>query len=139
MFTQALKKYIESCPLITKGKINVNYLGEKPVKYSIENVPAKPIVKKYTDGGTLRQYLFVFASREAYDENALENMNTAKFFEEFEAWIEEQNSKKIYPTVEDPKVRVTRIETTTSSYLYDSDTTTARFQIQCKITYKKEV
>lgn len=139
MFTQALKKYIESCPLITKGKINVNYLGEKPVKYSIENVPAKPIVKKYTDGGTLRQYLFVFASREAYDENALENMNTAKFFEEFEAWIEEQNSKKIYPTVDDPKVKVTRIETTTSSYLYDSDTTTARFQIQCKITYKKEV
>ena len=139
MFTQAIKKYMEACPLITKGKINVNYLGEKPVKYSIDNVPAKPVVKQYTDGGTLRQYLFVFASREAYDENTLENMNTAKFFEDFEAWIEEQNTKKNYPTVDNPKVKVTRIETSTSGYLYDSDTATSRFQIQCKITYKKEV
>ena len=106
---------------------------------SIDNVPAKPVVKQYTDGGTLRQYLFVFASREAYDENTLENMNTAKFFEDFEAWIEEQNTKKNYPTVDNPKVKVTRIETSTSGYLYDSDTATSRFQIQCKITYKKEV
>lgn len=139
MFTQALKKYIEACPLITKSKINVNYLGEKPVKYSIDNVPAKPIVKQYTDGGTLRQYLFVFASREAYDENALENMNIAKFFEEFESWIEAQNSAKAFPEVDNPKVKITRIETVTSGYLFDSDTKTARFQIQCKITYKKEV
>ena len=139
MFTQAVKKYIEACPLITKGKINVNYLGEKSVKYSIDNVPAKPIVKQYTDGGTLRQYLFVFASREAYDENALENMNTAKFFEDFEAWIEEQNTKKNYPKIDNPKVKVTKIETLTCGYPYDTDTNTARFQIQCKITYKKEV
>ncbi|MBO5369894.1 MAG: hypothetical protein J6B23_04360 [Clostridia bacterium] len=139
MFTEAVKKYIETCPLITKSKINVNYLGEKPVKYSIDNVPVKPIVKQYTDGGTLRQYLFVFASREAYDENALENMNTAQFFEEFEAWIEAQNASKNFPVINNPKVKVTKIETLTSGYLFDSDSKTARFQIQCKITYKKEV
>ncbi len=139
MFTEATKKYIETCPLIKKSRINVNYLGEKPVQYSIDNVPAKPIVKKYTDGGTLRQFLFVFASREAYDENTLENMDVAKFFEEFENWIEEQDRNKVFPVTEDPKVKVTRIETTTSGYLFDSDTKTARFQIQCKITYKKEV
>ncbi len=135
---QEVQKYIKTCPLIEKDKINVNYLGEKPVKYTIDNVPVNPIVKRYTDGGSLRQFVFVFASRETYDGNTLENMKISQFFEEFHNWIEEQDDNKIYPVFEDNKITPTKIEVLTSGYLYDNTGTTARFQIQVKLTYRKD-
>lgn len=139
MIIDAVKKYIETCPLLKRGKINVNYLGDEPVKYSIDTVPASPVVKRYTDGGELRQFLFVFASREAYDANALENMKVSQFFEEFENWVSTQDIKRIYPVFDDKKLTATKIETVTSGYMYDVTRTTARFQIQLKLTYRKDV
>ena len=65
MIIDAIKTFIENnCPLVSGKKINVNYLGEKPQRYTIESVPSTPIIKKYSDGGTQRQYLWVFSSRE---------------------------------------------------------------------------
>ncbi len=138
MIIENLRSYLKKCPLLKKDKINVNYLGDEPVAYSIETVPASPIVKRYTDGGTLRQYLFVFSSREAYDENALCNMNVAQFFEDFENWICEQDANKNYPDLKDDKIKVTRLEVTTGGYLFDEEGTTAKFQVQLKLTYRKE-
>ena len=101
-------------------------------------MPVSPIVKRYTDGGTLRQFVFVFASRETYDGNTLENMKISQFFEEFHNWIENQDNNKMYPVFEDNKITPTKIEVLTSGYLYDNTGTTARFQIQIKLTYRKD-
>lgn len=138
MIIENLKKYIGSCPLLKKGKINVNYLGDEPISYAIHPVPAEPVVKRYTDGGTLRQYIFTFSSVEAYDANALENMKVAQFFEEFAAWIEEQDEKGNYPALSDNRAKATRIEVLTSGYLYNEENTVAQFQMELKLTYRKE-
>lgn len=138
MQIENLKKYIAKCPLLKKRTINVNYIGEKPVAYSIVPIPAEPIVKRYVDGGTLRQFLFTFSSVEAYDDNTLENMNVAQFFEDFASWIEEQDEKSNYPELGDEKEKATRIEVLNSGYLYNEENTVAQFQIELKLTYKKE-
>ena len=139
MIIENLRSYLKKCPLLKKDKINVNYLGDEPVSYAIEPMPCSPIVKRYTDGGTLRQYLFVFSSCEAYDDNALANMDVAQFFEEFENWICEQDDKGIYPDLKDDKIKVTRLEVTSSGYLFNEDEKTAQFQLQLKLTFRKEI
>jgi len=122
---------------LKSGKINVNYLGEKPVRYTIDAVPTGPIIKNYTDGGSLRQYVFVFASREYYDQDVLENMETARFYENFAAWIEEQDDKKKLPKVVQG-MHAVAVQVLTNGYAYNVDTGYARFQIQCRLIYKKE-
>lgn len=138
MIIECIKDYIKTCPFIKRGAINVNYLGADPIKYTIDNIPAKPLVKRYVDGSELRQYLFAFASREAYDANALENMDVAKFFESFEDWIAEQDSKNNLPVFADSKFTATKIEVISSGYLLSADETTARFQVELKLTYRKD-
>ena len=141
MIIDKVKAYLKTCPLLVakakKGTINVNYLGEEPCEYSIEVISVNPLVKRYTDGGELRQYLFAVCSREAYDANALENMNVAKFFEEFEDWISEQDKAGIYPELSNG-MQAIKIEVVSSGYLDSSDEDRARFSIEIKLTYRKE-
>ena len=62
----ALEKYFIGCELLKDGALRVDYLGEKPVEYTIEVLPCDPVVKRYLGGSTVRQYLFAFGSREFY-------------------------------------------------------------------------
>jgi len=41
---EKIKEFIETCPLLKKGKINVDYLKDKPQSYSIDRTPVNPIV-----------------------------------------------------------------------------------------------
>ena len=46
---------MRTCPLLDEdGKVRVNFLGETPIEYVIEEVPAEPIVKRYVDGSSIR-------------------------------------------------------------------------------------
>lgn len=51
-----IRKFIKSCPYLndyigaTKPKINVDYLDDEVISYSIERVPANPILETYIDG-----------------------------------------------------------------------------------------
>ena len=66
MIIDEIRKYIRKCPLVRGKKINVDYLGADVGAYTIDVVPISPIVKQYTDGATLRQFAFVFGSKEYY-------------------------------------------------------------------------
>ena len=84
MILDVLKQFIEEeCPLVSGKKIKVNYLGEKPQSYTVDTVPANPVVRKYPDGGSLRQYLFVFASRDFYDAQVWSNLDVMAFMRLF--------------------------------------------------------
>ena len=137
MIVDKVRDYIKTCPLLKSGKINVNYLGEDTVKYVIDNVPSNPLIKRYTDGTELKQFLFIFGSREFYDNDMLANMDVSRFYEEFEAWISKQNNKGVLPELENG-LTACSIEVLTSGYLHDIATGYARFQIQCRLIYKKD-
>ena len=61
--------------------ILVDFLGEDATSYSIEPIPVEPVLKSYADGGSLRQYVFQFGSREFYDDSVAQNINNLGFYE----------------------------------------------------------
>ncbi len=132
---ESVRRFFEECPLLEGGRINVNYLGSRGGEFSIECVPAEPVVKRYVDGGCVRQYVFLFASREYYDCDELESMNTALFYEELSRWIEEKNKRGELPEIDGG--RAESLEAETMGYLYSVRGNTARFQIQCRLKYRK--
>ena len=133
---ESVRAYICGCPLLDEdGKVGVDWLGKNPVEYVIEEVPGTPIVKYYADGGTLRQFVFLFASREAYSADVLNNMSNCGFYERFRDWLEQQDERGFYPELTG-KLPV-KIEATTCGYIFDAAGDSARYQIQCRLLYQQ--
>ena len=88
-----VKEFIETCSFLeefekaTFSVVNLNLLEENPTMYSIEETPADPIVKRFANGDSVRQYVFSLCSRELY--GPAENEETAEFYEKFSDWLEE--------------------------------------------------
>lgn len=135
MIIDSIKDYFELCPYLEGGKININCLGEKIVSYSIDNVAAEPVIKKYCDGASLKQFVFTLAIRDTYDENLAHNLKIAQFFEQLESWILEQNRKGILPDI-DCGLPI-KIEVTKSASLYDSYIDSGRWQMEMRLVYRQ--
>ncbi|MCR1952874.1 chloramphenicol resistance protein [Clostridium sp. DSM 100503] len=141
MIIDALRNYIRNCPHLDTFnnaiKVNVNYLEGNPDTYSIEEVPINPIVRKYVNGDSIRQYAFIFTSREPYGIDVLQNIDNSGFYEKFADWIEEQNNKDIFPLL-DNGLEPLSIEVTSTGYAFAVTEDTAQFQIQLRLKYLKK-
>lgn len=117
---QLIKEYIEKCPLLEGGKVNVDYIKDKIYSYSIDETPSVTILKKFTDGGSRRQINFDFSIQAPF--NALENINNSKFCDDFMAWIEKLNDSEILPEIEGAESincnRGTILQTTETTAIY---------------------
>lgn len=135
---QGIRGYISSCPLLTDGKIKVNYLGSEMVSYTIDEVPTETLVKRYMDGSSVRKFQFIFASREAYSASVLENMKVSGFYEQFSDWMEQQNMLRNLPILPD-NCEAKNIRTLTNGYTLNADAQAKqqRYQIQCELRYLK--
>lgn len=131
---EAVRKYLEGCPLLNGGKLNVDFLPEEAATYSVDVVPVKPVVKAYLDGSSKRQFLFVFATRAYYGDHIRQQLDNLCLFENFEEWVDKQNHARNFPDLGDGRT-VQKMEVTTSGYVFAPDTDTARYQIQCKLSY----
>lgn len=131
---EAVRTYLCACPLLKDGKMNVDYLGAEPTEYTVDSVPVGEVVTSYVDGSSERQFEFIFASREAYGPQVLLQLENAGFYEQFSAWIEEQNRMKNFPLLDGGK-EARRIEAVTGGYFFSGAANTARYQIQCRLTY----
>lgn len=97
---QLIKEWIEKCSLLNGGKINVDYLKDKPQSYSIDQTPVNPVVKKYTDGGKVKQIAFDFSVQAPISSKAIVNLANSKFCEDFMKWVEDQNYLGNLPKIE---------------------------------------
>lgn len=138
MIIESIKEFMKSCPYLENDRININCLGGKPVSYSIEQVADNPVIKKYCDGGVLKQYRFVFAMRDAYDENPVFNQAAAEFFEKLEEWIFKQNQIKNLPRLENEKHIAEGIEVVSDTQLFDSSIDSVRLQAEIRFIYRQE-
>lgn len=134
---EALEQYFIKCDLLKDGCLRVDYLGEKPVEYSIEVLPCDPIVKRYVGGDTVRQYLFAFGSREYYSQERLQNIENSAFYERLSDWVEIQNRSGNMPALPDG-MEAQEIQVVSSGYLFDGAKSNARYQIQLRLQYYKE-
>lgn len=95
---ELIKEFIETCPYLKKGKVNVDYIKEKPQSYSIDETPVDPILQNYTDGGRRIQIQFDFSIQA--DFSILENIKNSKFCDDFFDWINEQRKEKNLPNID---------------------------------------
>ena len=114
--------------------ILVDFLGEDATSYSIEPIPVEPVLKSYADGGSLRQYVFQFGSREFYDNSVAQNINNLGFYEEFQEEIETNNKNGVLPNIQG----IQSIECLNNGTIQDVQSGTAKYVIQMRITYEKE-
>lgn len=140
MIIDSLRNYIRTCPHLDTFnnaiKVNVNYLEPNTDTYSIEEVPINPIVKKYVNGDSIRQYAFIFTSREPYGIDVLQNIDNSGFYEKFADWIENQNNNEIFPLL-DNGLEPLEIKVTSTGYAFAVTEDTAQFQIQLRLKYFK--
>lgn len=115
--------------------ILVDFLGDEAITYTIEPVPVEPIIKSYVDGSSLRQCVFQFGSREFYDNSVAQNISNLDFYEKFKDEIETNNKNGILPNIDG----IQNIECLTPGTLQDVQNGTAKYIIQMRITYLKEV
>lgn len=137
MIIDKIRDFMLTCPLLEKGSININCLGGTPVCYSIEQVAKEPVVKRYCDGGALKQCCFIFAVRDSYDEVPEFNQQAAQMMEEIESWVEQQNKAGNLPKLEN-NLLSERIEVTSSGSMFDSTIDSARLQIELRLLYRQE-
>ena len=134
---ECIRNYILRFPELKDGYLLVGILGDKPIEYTIETVPCEPVIRKYTDGSCMKQFLFIFASREFFSKDVAQNIENLGFYEKFEEWIKEQNDEGILPDLGEGREPVS-IEVLTGGYAFEADTNTAQYQIQLRLTYEEE-
>ncbi len=84
----------------------------------------------------MKQFLFLFASREYYGEDVNKNIENLGFYEHFSDWIFENNYNDIVPDL-DGRIAIS-VEVLTGGYAFDTDANTARYQIQLRLLYEEE-
>lgn len=132
---KSVREFFETCPAVQDRIVNLENLGENAAEYCIETVPCDTILKSYVDGSARKQYLFVFAGREVFGED-IDNQSNAEFYEAVEKWIDEQNRQGNLPILPG-SLEAQKLQVLTNGYVFDSDETKARYQIQCKLIYYK--
>lgn len=135
----AVREFLGGCPLFDGNTLRVNFLGEDPQEYTLEDVPAAPVLKKYRNGSSVRQALFVLASRELYSRDAVENLKASGFYEQLSDWLDAQSFQRSLPRLPEG-MTARKIEATTNGYCISADIeqNIQRYQIQLKLIYEKE-
>ena len=132
---EEIRNFFMNCPLLKDGALNIDHLDHEAINYSINSdVNSNAIIKKYRDGGELRQYLFTFMSTEIRSQSVVDQIQAMGFYEQLEDWIEFQNENNNLPNVEG----IQSIDIMSPAFLWDSSENVSYYQIQLRITYLKE-
>lgn len=141
MIIESLRNYIRTCPHLdtfnSAIRVNVNYLSPNADAYSIEEIPIEPIVKKYVNGDCIRQYAFIFTSREPYGADVLTNIDNSGFYEKFAEWVDTNNDIGNLPLLHNG-MEALEIKVTSTGYAFAVTEDTAQFHIQLKLKYFKK-
>ena len=135
---ESIRDYISAFPDLSENCcLLIDYLGDKPVEYTVEAVPCDPVYKEYVDGEKVKQFLFVFASREYFEADVNTCIENLHFYENFEEWIEQNNDNGVFSDLGSNRTPVS-LEVLTRGYVLSADEETARYQIQLRLVYEEE-
>lgn len=138
MIIDSIRDYMLDCPVLDAyAKLNVDFLGTQPTEYTIDSQPTTSIVKQYVDGSAIKQFVFVFGSREYYGPDVLQNIENSGFYEELSEWFDKQSKIGNLPTLKNGKKAI-KIEALTTGYLFDATEDNARYQIQARLIYYED-
>ena len=126
--------FIKNNIIDENSRINVDFLGETPTEFAIEKVPSEPILERYIDGSSYRQFQFQLLSCNNYGSDVMQNIANSTYYEQLYELIEKNSKKKNLPEIEG----IDAIECLNDGGIVDAGTNTARYSIQMRITYYKK-
>lgn len=139
MIIESIKEYLESldCMKEFNNAININYLASNIDNFSIEESPTEPILKRYTNGSTVRQYDFIFCSREIYGLEVIQNIENSNFYEKLVNEIEHNNNIGKLPIL-DKGLESLELQVLTTPNIMSTEENTCIYQINIRLKYYKE-
>lgn len=136
----ALRDWFRSCPAVQRGnRFGVDHLSADPTEYAIYMSPSP--LNSYVDitGEVqirpIQTVNFIFASREVHTSDVLQALANHGFYDAVIEWIIAQNKTKAFPEIGVGKVQ--SIMPSLTQYLYEAGTNSGRYQISCKLTYRR--
>jgi len=129
---ESIRNFIMTCPYLKNGVLGVDFLGKSG--YAVEAIPSSPVLKKYADGGTFKQFRFYFTSREKYGADFQKNIENSRFYENFSDWLKQQNELKNLPVLESGRV-AQRIDALSDGFIDISSANDAKYKIECRLIY----
>nr|WP_302661505.1 chloramphenicol resistance protein [uncultured Clostridium sp.] len=132
----AIRDYLLTYDYFEKNEsfINVNFLDVDIGSFSLDPIPTKPIVKRYIDGGAIKQFEFALTSKKSYSEDYLKNIENCGFYLDFENWIEENNYLGIFPKLKNG-MEARELSITTNGILINNETAECIYEITLKLKY----
>ena len=118
-----------------KGRLDVDFLDEDAETYSVDTIPCEEVLKRYKDGGTLKQFQFAVSSRRYYEQNIKNNLSNLQFFEDLTAWVENKACSRQLPTMDKGRQPLKIVVTSTAYPFIVSEDGKARYQIQMRLEY----
>lgn len=118
-----------------KGRLDVDFLDEDAETYSVDTIPCEEVLKRYKDGGTLKQFQFAVSSRRYYEQNIKNNLSNLQFFEDLTAWVESKARSRELPTMDKGRQPLKIVVTSTAYPFIVSEDGKARYQIQMRLEY----
>lgn len=129
---ELIKEFIETCPLLKNGKVNVDYIKDKPQSYSIDETPVDPVLQNFADGGRRIQIQFDFSIQANF--SVLENIKNSKFCDDFTEWIYLQDKIGNLPKIDN----VVWIKCTGRGTILQTTENTAIYVIPMQVVYDED-
>ena len=126
-----------NCPLLKDGVFRVDALGVSGIEYTIETGTFEPVIQKYIDGSSIRQYQFYFGSREYYSMDRIQNIQNSAFYEELANWVDKQSKLGNLPELPEG-MEADEMQVMSPGYIFDISMKNSRYQIPLRLIYFKE-
>lgn len=139
---EAIRSWFWECPEINKeNRFGIDNLSANPTEYAIYMSPST--LRSFVDitgeviVSPVQEIAFTFASREKHSADVLQALANHGFYDSVISWIIEQNKIRNFPDI--PEGSVISIMPSTTQYLFEAGADTGRYQIACKMKYRRTI
>ena len=136
----ALRDWFRQCPEIKKqNRFGVDNLSADPTEYAIYMSPSTLQTGVDITGEvyvkSIQELSFNFASREKHPSDVLQALANHGFYDGVINWIIRQNKEKNFPEIAGGTV--ISIMPNLTQYLFEAGANSGRYQISCKLKYRR--
>lgn len=137
---EQLRAWFRGCPVLAAGsRFRMDYLAENPTEYALYAVPSQLNYRENVLGeevpADIQSINYIFASKESYGADVEQNLANLGFYDAVVQWILEQNAKRNFPQINEGRIK--SIVPTLTAYPIQIGSDAAKYQIQLKITYRR--
>lgn len=137
---EAIRDWFRECPAVLKSnRFGIDNLSADPTQYAVFMSPSNLQYYEDVTGDVclkaVQELNFAFASREKHPADVLQALSNHGFYDSVINWIIEQNKIKNFPEI--PEGSVISIMPSMTQYLFEAGTASGRYQISCKMKYRR--